>query len=79
MALLMVEFLLGGRLTHDNLQRFGKEIISISVTAVIGTALLVFLGLLLSGVRLDIAILLGCITSATAPAATVDIVRSCCR
>jgi Kef-type K+ transport system membrane component KefB len=74
MALLMVGFLLGGRLTHDNLQRFGKEILSISVTAVIGTALLVFLGLLLVGVPLDIAILLGCIASATAPAATVDIV-----
>lgn len=74
MALLMVGFLLGGRLSHDNLQRFGKEIISISVFAVIGTALLVFLGLLLVGVPLDVAILLGCIASATAPAATVDIV-----
>ena len=74
MALLMVGFLLGGRLTRDNLQRFGREIISISVAAVIGTALMVFLGLVLVGVPLNIAILLGCIASATAPAATVDIV-----
>ena len=74
MALLMVGFLLGGRLTRDNLRRFGREIISISVTAAIGTTLLVFLGLVLVGVPLDIAILLGCIASATAPAATVDIV-----
>jgi Kef-type K+ transport system membrane component KefB len=74
MALLMVGFLLGGRLTRDNLQRSGREIISISLTAVFGTALLVFLGLVLAGVPLNIAILLGCIASATAPAATVDIV-----
>ena len=74
MALLMVGFLLGGRLTRDNLRRFGREIISISVTAAIGTALIVFLGLVLVGVPLNIAILLGCIASATAPAATVDIV-----
>ena len=74
MALLMVGFLLGGRLTRENLRRSGREIVSISVTAVIGTALLVCLGLFLVGVPLDIAILLGCIASATAPAATVDIV-----
>ena len=74
MALLMVGFLLGGRLTRDNLRRSGREIIWISIIAVIVTALLVFLGLLLVGVPLDIAILLGCIASATAPAASVDIV-----
>jgi Kef-type K+ transport system membrane component KefB len=74
MALLMVGFLLGGRLTRDTLQRSGREIISISVTAVIVTSTIVFLGLMLVGVPLEIAILLGCIASATAPAATVDIV-----
>ncbi|MDH5515767.1 MAG: cation:proton antiporter [Gammaproteobacteria bacterium] len=74
MALLMVGFLLGSRLTRENLRRSGKEIISISVSAVLGTALLVFLGLVLAGVPVEIAILLGCIASATAPAATVDIV-----
>ena len=74
MALLMVGFLLGGRLTRDTLQRSGREIISISVTAVIVTSFIVFLGLMLVGVPLEIAILLGCIASATAPAATVDIV-----
>lgn len=74
MALLMVGFLLGGRLTRDTLRRCGREIISISVTAVIVTSFIVFLGLMLVGVPLEIAILLGCIASATAPAATVDIV-----
>ena len=74
MALVMVGFLLGSRLTHDTLKRCGMEIISISVTAVIVTALIVLLGLFLVGVPLDIAILLGCIAAATAPAATVDIV-----
>ena len=74
MALLMVGFLLGGRLTRENLQRSGREIISISITTVMVTALVVFLGLFIVGVPLEIAILLGCIASATAPAATVDIV-----
>jgi Kef-type K+ transport system membrane component KefB len=74
MALLMVGFLLGGRLTRENLRRSGREIVLISVTAVIVTTLTVFIGLFLIGVPLDIAILLGCIASATAPAATVDIV-----
>ena len=54
MALLMIGFLLGGRLTRDNLQRSGREMISISVTAVIVTALIVFLGLFLAGVPLEI-------------------------
>ncbi len=74
MALLMVGFLLGGRLTVANLRQSGVEILSISIAAVIVTTVIVFLGLYLVGVPLDIAILLGCIASATAPAATVDIV-----
>lgn len=74
MALLMVGFLLGGRLTRSTLRHSGREIISISLTAVIGTTLIVLLGLMLVGVPLEIAILLGCIASATAPAATIDIV-----
>mgnify|MGYP001825688105 FL=1 len=74
MALLMVGFLLGGRLTRDTLQHSGREIISISIAAVVGTASAVFLGLFMVGVPLEIAILLGCIASATAPAASVDIV-----
>ena len=74
MALLMVGFLLGSRLTRDNMRRSGKKIISISIGAVFGTAVFVFLGLVVAGVPLEIAILLGCIASATAPAATVDIV-----
>ena len=74
MALLMVGFLLGGRLTRENLRHSGREMVSISVTAVIVTTLTVFIGLFLIGVPLDIAILLGCIASATAPATTVDIV-----
>jgi Kef-type K+ transport system membrane component KefB len=74
MALLMVGFLLGGRLTWNNLARSGREILWISVCEVMVTAVVVFLGLRLVGVPVEIAILLGCIASATAPAATVDIV-----
>ena len=39
-----------------------------------GTSVIVFIGLILVGVPLDIAILLGCIASATAPTATVDVI-----
>jgi Kef-type K+ transport system membrane component KefB len=74
MALLMVGFLLGGRLTRQNLQRSGRAIIAISVTTVFITSLVVCLGLVLIGVPVPVAILFGCIASATDPAATVDIV-----
>jgi Kef-type K+ transport system membrane component KefB len=74
MALLMIGFLLGGKLTRQSFIRSRSNSIIISLTAAIGTAVIVFGGLLLIGVPADIALLLGCIASATAPAATVDIV-----
>lgn len=74
MALLMVGFLLGGRLTIDSLRESAGEVLWISVTAAIVTTALVSLGLIWAGVSREIAILLGCIASATAPAAILDVV-----
>lgn len=74
MALLMVGFLLGGRLTLTSLKQSGRQLLSLSIAAVVGTTIIVTLGLWLVGVPLQIALLLGCIASATAPAASVDIV-----
>lgn len=76
MTLLMVGFLLGGRLKYSQLKRDNRMLLGISTIGAIGTALFVGALLLLFGVPLPLAILLGCIASATAPAATVDTVLS---
>jgi Kef-type K+ transport system membrane component KefB len=74
MALLMIGFLLGGKLTRQSLLRSGNKGLWISLSAAVGTSIVVFGGLSLIGVPADIALLLSCIASATAPAATFDIV-----
>jgi len=74
MALLMVGFLLGGKLTIDSMRQSMGRILWISTSAAIVTTLIVSLGLVWAGVSKEIAILLGCIASATAPAAILDVV-----
>lgn len=73
-ALLMVGFLLGGRLTIDSLRQSMGRVLWISISTAIITAIIVSLGLVWAGVSKEIAILLGCIASATAPAAVLDVV-----
>ncbi len=75
MALLIVGFLLGEKLTLSSLRENGKTILWISIAEVITTAFITAVGLLLVGVRIDIALLLAGIATATAPAATTDVVR----
>lgn len=74
-ALLMVGFLLGGKITREALQNSGRQLLWISITAAAGTSLVVFFGLILAGASIEIAVLLACIASATAPAATMDVVN----
>lgn len=74
MALLMVGFLIGGKLTKDSLQQSMDKILWISISAAIVTTIFVSLGLIFIGVPKELAILLGCIASATAPAAVLDVV-----
>lgn len=75
LALLMIGFLLGGQLTMPSLRSMGKPLLWISLCAALTSAGLVALVLgAIVGLPLDIAILLGCIAAATAPAATVDTV-----
>ncbi|MBY4676957.1 cation:proton antiporter [Marinobacterium arenosum] len=76
MALLMIGFLLGGRLTRDSLSRNRAQLLFISITAALLTSLTVLAGLILLGLPFPVALLLGCIAAATAPAATVDTVLS---
>jgi Kef-type K+ transport system membrane component KefB len=73
-ALLMVGFLLGGRLTIDSLRQSMGRVLWISLSTAIITTIIVSLGLVWVGVPKEIAILLGCIASATAPAAVLDVV-----
>ena len=73
-ALLIVGFLLGGKLTGRALKHTAKPILWISVSAALVTVFVVILGLTLLGIPLELSILLGCIAAATAPAATVDVI-----
>ena len=74
MTLLMVGFLLGGKLTKDFLKGSARKVIQVSISAALGTTLIVTSGLILAGVSVEISILLGCIAAATAPAAVMDVV-----
>ena len=75
MTLLMVGFLLGGRLTKKSLSGLEFTVMWVSLSAAILTAVIVCSGLIWAGVSIEIAILLGCIASATAPAAILDVVN----
>jgi Kef-type K+ transport system membrane component KefB len=75
LTLMMVGFLLGGKLCKTTFENSAKKIIIISVATVIVTALSVTLGLVFFGVDSKLAILLGTIASATAPAAIIDVVK----
>lgn len=73
-ALLMVGFLLGEKLSMAKLNSNGRYVFAISVCESLGTAIIVSVGLLLVGLPIGIAILLGAIAAASAPAATVDVI-----
>lgn len=73
-ALMMVGFLLGGRLRVSALREDGPQVIWISVLAALGAVGFVTLALVALGLPVAPAILLGCVAAATAPAATLDTV-----
>ena len=74
-ALTMVAFLLGGSLTRENMTRHGRAILAISLSIVAGTTVIVFAGLTMLGLDSGLALLLGAIATATAPAAMADVIR----
>jgi len=74
-ALAMIGFLLGQKLTRPALRELGQSVITMSVGEVLMTASLVFSVLSLLGVPLEIALMLAGIAPATAPAATVDVIH----
>ncbi len=75
LALVMVGFLLGEKLTLSRLREHGHSVITISLSVVVMTAVLVFFGLWLLGYSIEIALLFAAIATATAPAATADVVQ----
>jgi len=74
-ALTMVAFLLGGALKAATLRAQGATILLISVAIVLATLLIVTVGLSLVGLPIGLAMLLASIATATAPAATNDVIR----
>lgn len=74
-ALMMVGFLLGGRLTVISLKSYLSETIWISIAAAVITALIVTLALIFLGVPFELAVVLGCLASATDPAAILDVTQ----
>lgn len=75
LALSMVAFLLGGKLSRAHLGNNGRAVTVISLTAVAVTALLVGLGLLLLGYSPVLALVFAALATATDPAATSDVIR----
>ena len=73
-ALIMVGFLIGGKLTRKSMQGTVGKTLWISNSAVLITVSIVSISLLLIGIETQLAILLGCIATATAPAATIDVI-----
>jgi Kef-type K+ transport system membrane component KefB len=74
-TLLMVGFLIGGKLSLSSLKESAGVILSISISAAILTTISVCIGLMWIGLSFEVSLLLGCISSATAPAAIYDVIN----
>lgn len=75
LALSMVAFLLGSALRRDKVAAHGRAILMVSVAIVLTTVVVVTAGLWVIGVPLELALILGAIATATAPAATDETLR----
>lgn len=75
MALTLVALLLGGLLKLETLKSHGIEILVISASIVSLTMVCVTAGLTLLGLDFSLALVLASIATATAPAATMDVIK----
>jgi Kef-type K+ transport system membrane component KefB len=75
MALAMIGFLLGQKLTVKQLRQHGGAVVWLSVAKALGAAVCVFVLCIAVGVDLPVALVLAGIAPATAPAATYDVVH----
>jgi Kef-type K+ transport system membrane component KefB len=75
-ALLMIGFLLGGRLTRSELREHGRQVIGVSIAVVTATFVVVASGLFaIGGTPIITGLLLAAIATATDPAAVMDVVH----
>ncbi len=74
-ALSMVGFMLGEAFLGGRLQRTGRMVLLVAVAESFCAALFVFAALLVVGTPLQLALLLAGIAPASAPAATMDVIR----
>lgn len=74
-TLVMVGFLIGGKVGLRDLRQQGRPALTISLAQVAVTAPVVFLGLRLLGFETGLALLLAAIAPATDPVATADVVK----
>lgn len=75
LAMVMIGFLVGERFSLDRLRIRGRLILTMSATEALGTAAVVTAGMLAFGAPVELALLLGGIAPATAPASTYDVVQ----
>ncbi|MBN2644054.1 MAG: cation:proton antiporter [Desulfuromonadaceae bacterium] len=75
LALVLVGFLLGGRLASEVMKQQTRQIIFVSLVEASGDVVVIAVGLILCGFDPALAIILGCVASATAPAATLDVMQ----
>jgi len=75
LALGFIAFTIGSELSLKLFKKLGKSITYIVLIQGLGAFFMVFIGVLLIGYKLYIALLLGAIASATAPAATVMVIQ----
>jgi Kef-type K+ transport system membrane component KefB len=74
MALVMIGFLLGEKLTLATFRLFGRLVLWFSIAEVLVTAMAVFAGLALVGTPVEAALFLAGIATSTDPAATTDVI-----
>lgn len=74
-ALGIVGFQLGERFLGRNLRQTGNAVLGVSLAEVMGAATLVFIILILCGFSIPMALLLAGVAPASAPAATLDVIR----
>jgi Kef-type K+ transport system membrane component KefB len=75
LALAFIGFDIGGELSFKSLGKLGKPIIWISMLESLGAFILVTSAIFLYTKKLYVALIFGALSSATAPAATVDVLR----
>lgn len=75
LALVMVGFLIGREFTRERMRELGRKVAVLTVAQAIATTAVVAGGLVVFGVDVPVALVLGGIAAATAPASTVAVVQ----